>query len=169
MQVGVLVLVWALAAIWLYSPERLQAFKHSSAWYVALVRGLWRGTDAGLTYLKLMDTTALASLVEFDAVAFVGCDLNMQDDRLYLVTRWRSSLKNAELSARLTFVADGEILGADRWPLDTERHDSAVPSAFFVRNKGQIWLTAENTISGKAVVPAASLLPTIGERVRICR
>ncbi len=28
-QTGILILVWSLAVIWLYSPERIRAFEHS--------------------------------------------------------------------------------------------------------------------------------------------
>lgn len=169
-QTGILILVWSLAVIWLYSPERIRAFEHSFNWYVALVRGLWNGPGAAeLTLLKPIDATAAVPLAEFGTVAFMGCDLNMQDGRLYLVTRWRGALHNVRLAAHLMFVSNGKVLFADRWPLDQERHESPAPLAFFADNKGEIWLTIEDTLSDKAIMPTASVLPVVGESVRICK
>ncbi len=169
MQIGLLVLIWTLTAIWLLTPERLQALERSADWYGDLFRGLQPGFKGGSPLLEPMGRTATTPLAEFGDVAFWGCDFRMEDGRLYLVTRWRRPLKDTALTAHLIFAMNGETLATDSWPLNTDQHNSPVPLSFWKGRRGEIWLMLESTPSGEAFMPTASLLPVLGQRVRVCR
>ena len=170
-QMGILALIWGLAFIWLGVPERWQALKHSVNWYSAVIHGLRHGPAATSGLLEPINSAAIVPLVEFGAVAYMGCDLDMQGPSLFLVTKWQGPLDRSGLTARLAFVLDGEELGIDRWALNASEHRSPIPLAFFANRGGvrEIYLTMQNTGLGKMVMPTTSLLPTSDRGVRICQ
>jgi len=109
-------------------------------------------------------------LAEFDSIGFLGCDLSVNANDVFLITYWQLPQVAPQLDLHLRFVPpDSRQPSEVEQPLDRPLLESKVPASFLATGEnGQVWLKMTQANQPVATTDAYGAQDADGW-LRICR
>jgi hypothetical protein len=169
MQGLLLLLCMGLCIIYLTEPARPVGLKE---WLGDLRSAVGFGQPAHSVLLEsgAESFAGAKPLIDYGNVQFLGCDLSLRDNRLYLVTHWWAQGGALPYSLVLRFVSPVSEVQRDVEQPIQESTLTPLPADFYLAGqRGKVWLRLIFSDSGQLVPLQDSLLvPGRDGWIRVC-
>ena len=164
-----LLLCVGLCVVYLTEPARPVGLKE---WLGSLGAAVGFGQPANSILLESEAKSFVGAkpLVDYGNVQFLGCDLSLRDNRLYLVTHWQAQTETLPYGLALRFVSPVSKAQSDvSQPIQASTL-TPLPADFYVSGQhGKVWLRLIFSDSSQPVPLQNSLvLPDRDSWIRIC-
>ena len=169
MQWLLLLLCVGLCVVYLTEPARPVSLKEwlGSLWSAV---GFSQPTSSVLLESEAESFVGAKPLVDYGNVQFLGCDLSLRDNRLYLVTYWQAQTGALPYDLALRFVSPVSEVQRDVVQSVQASTLTPLPADFYVAGqRGKVWLRLIFSDSSQPVpLQDSLLLPSRDSWIHVC-